>query len=284
MPKIAYVNGQYTPTAQARVHIEDRGYQFADGVYEVCLVVDGAYWDEDGHLARLDRSLRELSIAKPMSERSMKTVMAALVRKNRLKTALVYIQVSRGVAARNHSFPQKKMEPSLVMTARAFNLEKSDEQAGAGVTVVTAPDIRWGRVDIKTIGLLPNVLAKEEARKAGAAEAWLVKDDKVTEGASSNAWIVTPDGELITHPLGHEILGGITRQTVLKCAEALQMKVVERPFTTAEAQNAAEAFLTSATTLVMPVVKIDGKEIGEGRPGPVSRRLRDAYIEHCSMR
>jgi D-alanine transaminase len=284
MPKIAYVNGQYTPTAQARVHIEDRGYQFADGVYEVCLVVDGAYWDEDGHLARLDRSLRELSIAKPMSARAMKTVMAALVRKNRLKTSLVYIQVTRGVAARNHPFPEKDIEPSLVMTARAFNLEKSEQQAGAGVAVVTAPDNRWGRVDIKTIGLLPNVLAKEEARKAGAAEAWLVRNDKVTEGASSNAWIVTRNGELVTHPLGHEILGGITRQTVIKCAEALQMKVVERPFTTAEAQDAAEAFLTSATTLVMPVVRIDGKEIGEGKPGPVSRRLRDAYIEHCSMR
>lgn len=284
MPKIAYVNGRYAPTGEASVHIEDRGYQFGDGVYEVCLVVDGAYWDEEGHLARLDRSLKELSIAKPMSERAMKTAMAALVRKNRLKTALVYVQVTRGVAPRNHPFPEKQPRPSLVMTARAFNLEKNEKQAEEGVRVVTAPDIRWGRVDIKTIGLLPNVLAKEAAKQAGAIEAWLVRGDRITEGASSNAWIVTDRGELVTHPLGNEILGGVTRQTVLECAEELQMTVVERPFTTEEARGAAEAFLTSATNLVMPVVALDGRSIGEGRPGPVSKRLRQAYIERCSMR
>ncbi|MBI1364823.1 MAG: D-amino-acid transaminase [Alphaproteobacteria bacterium] len=284
MPRIAYVNGRYTSAAEACVHIEDRGYQFGDGVYEVCLVVDGAYWDEEGHLARLDRSLKALSIARPMSERALKTVMAALVRKNRLKTALVYIQVTRGVASRNHPFPEKKVAPSLVMTARAFNLEKSEQQAAAGVDVITAPDIRWGRVDIKTINLLPNVLAKQEAQKAGAAEAWLVKGDTVTEGASSNAWIVTRDGELVTHPLSNEILGGITRQAVIECAEALQMRIVERAFTTEEAVNAAEAFLTSATGLVMPVVRIDGKPIGEGKPGPVSRRLRNAYIDRWAVR
>ncbi|HXI86628.1 MAG TPA: aminotransferase class IV, partial [Parvularculaceae bacterium] len=175
MPRIAYVNGRYASAAEASVHIEDRGYQFSDGVYEVCLVVDGAYWDEEGHLARLDRSLEALSIARPMSERALKTVMAALVRKNRLKTALVYIQVTRGVAPRNHSFPDKKIEPAIVMTARAFNLEKSEKLASAGVDVVMEPDIRWGRVDIKSISLLPNVLAKQAAKKAGAVEAWLVK-------------------------------------------------------------------------------------------------------------
>ena len=284
MPRIAYVNGRYASAAEASVHIEDRGYQFSDGVYEVCLVVDGAYWDEEGHLARLDRSLEALSIARPMSERALKTVMAALVRKNRLKTALVYIQVTRGVAPRNHSFPDKKIEPAIVMTARAFNLEKSEKLASAGVDVVMEPDIRWGRVDIKSISLLPNVLAKQAAKKAGAVEAWLVKGDKVTEGSSSNAWIVTRDGELVTHPLGHEVLGGITRQTVIACAEELQMRVVERAFTTEEAMDAAEAFLTSASTLVMPVVRIDGKNIGEGKPGPVSKRLREAYIERCSVR
>jgi len=281
MPRYAYVNGRYARAAEAAVHIEDRGYQFADGVYEVCLFVNGAYWDEEGHLARLARSLAALSIARPMSERALKTVMNALVRKNRVKTALVYVQVTRGVAPRNHPFPQQDIAPSLVMTARAFNLEKSNAQADKGVAVITAPDIRWARVDIKTIGLLPNVLAKEEARKAGATEAWLIRNGKVTEGSSSNAWIVTKSGELITHPLGSEILGGITRQTVIRCAEAMQIKVVERAFTPAEALSSAEAFLTSASNLVMPVVKIDGTPIGGGAPGPVARRLREAYLREC---
>ncbi len=281
MPRYAYVNGRYARAAEAEVHIEDRGYQFGDGVYEVCLFANGAYWDEEGHFARLDRSLAALSIARPMSERALKAVMNALVRKNRVKTALVYMQVTRGVAPRNHAFPQKETAPSLVMTARAFNLEKNNAQAERGVAVITAPDIRWGRVDIKSIGLLPNVLAKEEARKAGATEAWLLRDGKITEGSSSNAWIVTKSGEIVTHPLGTEILGGITRQTVIRCAESLQIKVVERAFTAAEALNSAEAFLTSASNLVMPIVKIDGKPIGGGAPGPVAKRLREAYLREC---
>jgi len=281
MPRIAYVNGRYAQHAEAGVHVEDRGYQFADGVYEVCLVVNGVFWDEDGHLARLDRSLAALSIGKPMTKRALRLVMGALLRKNRLKNALVYLQVTRGVAPRNHPFPEKPPEPSLVMTAKRFDLAKAEKQARSGISVITAPDIRWGRVDIKSVSLLPNVLAKETARQAGAQEAWLVKDGKITEGASSNAWIVTSDGDIVTHPLCHEILGGITRQGVMECAAALQMKVIERPFTAEEASSAAEAFLTSATTLVTPIVRIDGKAVGDGKPGNVAKRLREAYIERC---
>lgn len=268
---------------EAAVHIEDRGYQFADGVYEVCLFIDGEYWDAEEHLARLDRSLAALSIRQPMSDRSLKTVMGGVVRRNRLKNALVYIQVTRGVAPRNHPFPDRPIEPSLVVTARRFDLEKSGKQAEKGIAVVSAPDNRWGRVDIKSIGLLPNVLAKEIAKKEGAIEAWLVRNGKVTEGASSNAWIVTKSGDLITHPLGPEILGGITRQTVIACAEELQMKVIERAFSLEEAHAASEAFLTSAANLVMPIVKVDGAPVGDGKPGPVARRLRDAYIRRCSL-
>ena len=281
MSKIAYVNGVYAPASDAGVHIEDRGFQFADGVYEVCLLVGGALWDEAGHLARLDRSLEELSIEQPMSRQAMKQVIAALIRKNRLHDALIYIQVTRGSCPRNHVFPDKPVDPSLVMTMKAFDFEKSCETAAHGVSVVTAPDIRWGRADIKSVSLLPNVLAKEAAKQEGAAEAWLVRDGKITEGASSNAWIINSAGELVTHPLGNEILGGITRQAVIECAEELQLKIVEQPFTEEDALNASEAFLTSATNLVMPVVKIDGKKIGNGMPGEVVPRLRKAYIQRC---
>lgn len=283
MPRMAYVNGRYVRQADAAVHIEDRGYQFADGVYEVCLVIDGAYWDEDGHLGRLDRSLKELEITPPMSRTALKTVLANVVRRNRLKNALVYIQVTRGVAPRNHAFPAPPVPPSLVITAKSFDLDKCEAQAETGVAVVTAPDNRWGRVDIKTIGLLPNALAKEAARREGASEAWLVRDGKITEGAASNAWIVTKTGEVVTHPLGNEILGGVTRQTVLECAEELQIKVSERPFSLKEVAEAAELFLTSASNLVMPIVRIDGREVGKGAPGPIARRLREAYLRRCAL-
>lgn len=281
MSRIAYVNGRYTRHAEAGVHVEDRGYQFADGVYEVCLAVNGVFWDEEGHLARLDRSLDALSIGKPMSGRALRQVMGVVLRKNRLRDALVYMQVTRGVAPRNHPFPEKTPEPALVITAKRFDFEKSEALAQKGVSIVTVPDIRWGRVDIKSVSLLPNVLAKETARQAGAQEAWLVKDGEITEGASSNAWIVTAAGEIVTHALGKEILGGITRQGVMECAAALQMKVVERAFTIEEALAAPEAFLTSATTLVTPIIRIDGKDVGDGKPGKVARRLREAYIKRC---
>lgn len=280
MPRIAYVNGAYTPLEDASVHIEDRGYQFADGVYEVVLRVGGRFWDLDGHLKRWARSLAELDIRAPISEAALRIVIAKLVEKNRLGDCMIYMQATRGVASRNHPFPAADTAPALVLTAKPIDIEKLNAKASKGVTVVTRPDIRWGRVDIKTVGLLPNCLAKEAAVRENAVEAWLVKDGKVTEGSSSNAWIVDDKGQLITHPLGNEILGGITRQTAIACAESLQMKVVERAFTVDEALKAREAFITSAMNLVTPVIAIDGKKIGDGAPGPVATRLRARYVQH----
>lgn len=282
MPRIAYVNGAYVPLRDAAVHIEDRGYQFADGIYEVALFVAGRFWDLDGHLARWDRSLRALEIPAPMSERALRLVMAKLVSLNRHRDCYVYLQATRGVAPRNHPFPIEGTAPSLVITVKPLNLAKLNANAARGISVITQPDIRWGRVDIKSVGLLPNILAKEQAKKAGAAEAWLIRDGNVTEGGSSNAWIVDAKGTLVTHPLGHEILGGITRQTVIRCAEQLQLRVEERAFSAEEAINAKEAFITSAMNLVTPVISIDGAKISGGKPGPIAPRLREAYIAHCS--
>lgn len=283
MPRIAYVNGVYAPIEDASVHIEDRGYQFADGIYEVVLFVGGKFWDLDGHLKRWARSLRELEIRAPMSEGALRVVISRLIEKNRLRDCAVYMQATRGVAPRNHPFPPGDIEPALVMTAKPIDLEKLNAKAAKGIAVITRPDIRWGRVDIKTVGLLPNCLAKEAAVRAGAAEAWLTKDGKVTEGSSSNAWIVDEKGQLITHPLGEEILGGITRQTAIACAESLQMKVIERAFSVEEALQAREAFITSAMNLVTPVIAIDGRMIGGGTPGPAAARLRAAYVAHCAQ-
>ncbi|WP_425408536.1 D-amino-acid transaminase [Hyphococcus sp.] len=282
MSRFAYVNGRYARLSEAYIHIEDRGYQFADGVYEVCIVVDGKLFDFAGHFARYERSLRELRMAQPMGRRALQTVMRELLRRNRLKTALVYIQVTRGVAPRDHAFPVPDTRPALVMTARRFDLHASDAKARKGVRVITHPDIRWGRVDIKTVGLLPNALAKQAAREAGAAEAVLVRDGVVTECSSSNIWIVDGNGVLRTHPRGNQILGGITRETALGCARELQMKIEERAFTIEEARAASEVFITSATSFVMPVVAIDGARIGDGAPGPVAARLREAYKNKAS--
>jgi D-alanine transaminase len=281
MSRIAYVNGQYIRHSDAVIHVEDRGYQFADGIYEVCLVIDGDYWDMEGHLTRMERSLKELRIRPPMRRAALKVVMRELLKRNRLNNALVYMQVTRGVAKRNHAFPSDEVEPALILTAQRFDLDQSDARAERGVSVITHPDIRWRRVDIKTVGLLPNALAKQAATEAGAAEAWLIRDGFVTEGSSSNAWIVDEKGALITHPKTNDILGGITRETAMACAQALQIKVEERPFTVEEAQNASEAFMSSATSLVMPIVQIDGKKIGDGEPGPVAMRLREAYKQRA---
>jgi len=281
MPRIAYVNGAYRPLKEAAVHIEDRGFQFADGIYEVALFINGCFWDLEGHLARWNRSLRELEMASPMSDRAMTIVMRRLIAANRLGDALVYCQATRGTFARNHAFPPEGTPPSLVMTARPFDLKKYEAQAARGVAVITTPDIRWGRVDIKTVGLLPNALAKEAAKRKGAMEAWFVKDGVVTEGSSTNAWIVTRDGVLITHPVGNAILGGVTRATLMRCAQEMQMKVIERAFTLEEAFAASEAFISSATSLATSVTAIDGRKIGAGAPGPVVRRLREAYREHA---
>jgi len=282
MPRIAYVNGAYAPLQDAAVHIEDRGYQFADGIYEVALFVDGKFWDLDGHLARWDRSLNALEIPAPMSERALRLVIRRLVSVNRLGDCYIYMQATRGVAPRNHPFPVEGTASSLVMTVKPVNLAKLNANASKGISVITQPDIRWGRVDIKSVGLLPNILAKEQARRAGASEAWLLRNGKVTEGGSSNAWIVDQSGVLVTHPLGHEILGGITRETVIRCAESLQLRVEERAFSVDEAMSAKEAFITSAMNLVTPVIAIDGKAVGNGKPGAIAARLREAYIQRVS--
>ena len=282
MPRTAYVNGAFVDYDNASVHIDDRGYQFADSVYEVCLVVDGEFWDEEGHFQRLERSLSFLGIPQPASAGAYRAIIGRLLRLNRLRTALVYIQVSRGVATRNHAFPAGGDSPQLIMTARPFDLGASDAAAETGVAVMTTEDIRWRRVDIKTTNLLPNVLAKQKAVENGAAEAWLVRDDHITEGSCTNAWIVDKAGVLRTHPATHDILGGITRQTVLECARHAGLQVEERAFSVHELIVAREAFFTSATSLVMPVVKVDGAYIANGAPGSVATTLRRAYREKCA--
>ena len=277
MARYAYVNGRYVDHREASVHIEDRGYQLADGVYEVVGVRDGKLIDEKPHIDRLDRSLKELRIGWPVSRNTMGFILRELMRKNRLRDGLVYIQVTRGVARRDHGFPTTPVKPALVMTTKATKRIVAD--AGPGVAVKSMPDIRWERCDIKTVALLANVLAKQAAREAGAYEAWLV-DDKgcVTEGASTNAWIVTQGGELVTRQTDNGILSGITRQTLKSICNSLQLKFVERPFTLDEAKKAKEAFITSATSFVTPVVKIDGDKVGDGKVGATARRLREEYV------
>ena len=277
MGRYAYVNGRYVDHREASVHIEDRGYQLADGVYEVVGVRDGRLIDEDPHLDRLDRSLRELRISWPISRGTLSFVIRELMRRNRLRDGLVYMQATRGVTRRDHAFPTIPVKPALVLTTK--NSKRLDIDPGAGIAVKSERDIRWERCDIKTVGLLANVLAKQSARESGAYEAWMVDDEgKVTEGASTNAWIVTDGNELVTRHTDSGILAGITRQTLKSVASKLQLKLVERPFTLSEAKRAREAFITSATSFVTPVVKIDGQPIGDGKPGLTARRLREEYI------
>ena len=284
MPRIAYVNGRYMPGAQASVSIEDRGFQFADGVYEVCEVREGRLVDERRHMARLDRSLSELRIARPMSAIALSMVMHETVRRNRVRDGIVYVEITRGVARRDFPFPPGATRPTVVVTARGNDLGRLEQMAAEGVAIVSVPDIRWGRVDIKTVGLLPNVLAKQAAREQGAREAWLVDAQGcVTEGASSNAWIVSADGTLITRPLGSDILPGITRAVAIEAAKALGLAFLERPFTLAEAYGAREAFITSASQIVLPVTRIDGRPIGDGAPGPTAKALRRAYHEQAEF-
>lgn len=280
MPRIAYVNGRYLPHAEAGVHVEDRGYQFADGVYEVCEVARGNIMDMTRHLDRLDRSLSELRIAWPMTRRALETVLAEVVRRNRVANGLVYLQVTRGVAPRDHYFPPEGTRPSLVITAKRTNSALLEKRATDGIGVVTVPENRWERVDIKTVGLLPNVLARQQAKEAGAAEAWFVDGDgTVKEGAATNAWIVTRDGRLVTRPAEFGILRGVTRTTLIDVAARLGLAVEERGFTVAEALEAREAFISAATTLVTPVVAIDGRPVGDGKPGDVALSLRWAFFD-----
>src|SRR5882757_4998073 len=281
MARYAYVNGRYVDHRDASVHIEDRGYQLADGVYEVVGVHDGRLIDEGPHIDRLGRSLGELRIGWPVSRTALGFILRELMRRNRLRDGLIYMQVTRGVARRDHAFPTTPVKPALVMTTK--NTKHLGADAGPGVGVKSQRDIRWERCDIKTIALLPNVLAKQAARESGAYEAWLI-DDKgcITEGASTNAWIVTSDNELITRQTDNGILAGITRSTLKKIAGDLQLKFVERPFSLAEAKKAKEAFITSATSFVTPVVKIDGEKVGDGMPGSTARRLREEYVRFAA--
>ena len=278
MSRIAYVNGRYRPWRDATVHVEDRGYQFSDGVYEVCEVKGGRMVDERRHMARLERSLAELRIAMPMSPAALGVVMRETVRRNKVNNGLVYLQVSRGVARRDHAFPPSGTAPAVVVTARSLDGAGNEAMAEKGVAVVTVPDNRWGRPDIKSISLLPNVLAKQAAREQGAREAWFVdREGNVTEGSSSNAWIVTSDGKVVTRAADSAILRGITRDVLIGAISAEGLTFEERPFTVAEALAAREVFLTSATQIVMPIVKIDGKPVGEGKPGAGVRHLAAGF-------
>ena len=278
MSRVAYVNGRYVPHGSAVVHIEDRGFQFADSVYEVVTVLDGKLIDEDGHLARLARSLAELRMAWPMTPRALRLVMRELLRRNGVDRGLLYLQVTRGVAPREFRFPAAGRS-TLVMTTRWSSFARPEQLSG-GVSVISVPDIRWLRRDIKTTGLLAQVLGKQAAVEAGAFEAWLVEaDGTVTEGCSSNAWIVTRDGRLVTRPPSERMLNGVTRLTLIRLASELGLAFEERAFTLAEAHAAAEAFLSSASTFALPITRLDGKPIGEGRPGPLVARLRAAYLQ-----
>ena len=284
MSRVAYVNGRYLPHAIAQVHVEDRGYQFSDGVYEVCEVRGGQLVDERRHLDRLARSLKELRMAAPMGPAAMRVVLRETLRRNRIRDGLIYLQVTRGVARRDHAFPPPGTKPSFVVTARTVDRAKLEAAAATGIGVITVPDNRWERVDIKTISLLPNVLARQAAREHGAREAWFVdRDGFVTEGSSSNAWIVTEAGVIVTRPAKQGILGGITRAVVFDVAANQGLQVEERGFSVAEAGEAREAFLTAASQIVMPVIAIDGHQVGDGRPGPVAKALRARFYEAAEV-
>jgi len=277
MSRIAYVNGAYIPMDRACVHIEDRANQFADGVYEVVTVRRGRLIDMEPHLDRLKRSLDELQIAAPMSRAAMLVVLKETIRRNRANDAVLYIQVSRGVAKRNHLFPENTL-PTLTVTCRRFDFNAVKKRAAIGIKAISAKENRWDRCDIKSTSLLPNILAKQAAQEKGAAEAIFVDaDGLVTEGSSTNIWMVTKDNVLVTRSTSDNILPGITRAAILRMAEDLQIKIEERAFTLDEAKSAAEMFLTSSTNCAMPIIKLDENSIGNGTPGPITNRLVDTY-------
>lgn len=280
MAQISYVNGRYVPHSAARVHIEDRGYQFADGVYEVFATRHRTILDSDAHFERLTKSLAALRIAAPMSRAAMQVVFNELIRRNGAPASgVLYLQITRGVAPRNHAFPAHARS-TLVATFRPAPLP-DPSVLNKGVKVISLPDIRWGRPDIKSVSLLPNVLAKQQAAEAGAYEAWLIDHDgNVTEGTASNAWIVTADGDVVTHPADTSILNGITRSVVIRVAHRMNIRVVERAFSLNEAKSAREAFLTGTTSLVKAVVRVDETPIGDGAVGAITRELQAAYLRH----
>lgn len=281
MSRVAYVNGAYSAHGEAVVHIEDRGFQFADGVYEVWSVFDGRLADFEGHMSRLNRSLSELKIDIPMSAGALGVVLRETVRRNRVRNGMVYLQVTRGTAPRDHGFPID-VAPSVVVTAKSIDPTRNQRLAKNGAAGVTQPDTRWGRCDIKTVGLLPNVLAKQAARERGAYEC-LMYDDMglITEGASTNAWIVDEDGRLRTRDIQANILRGVTRAAVLELAAAEGVELEERAFSVDEAKRAREVFVTAASAFVMPLISLDGVKIGDGKPGPVATRLRELYLEQA---
>jgi D-alanine transaminase len=278
MPRIAYVNGAYVPLADAVLPIEDRATQFADAVYEVWAVRKGKMMDVPGHFARLERSLNELRIAAPFPMATLHMILRETMRRNKLANGMVYLQISRGVAPRDHLFPANT-KPSVVIIARPIDVAGANRRAETGIAVITSPDIRWGRVDIKTVGLLPNVLAKQAAKDAGVHDAILVNADGIiTECTSANLWIVDANGTLRTHPVTNSILNGITKRTVAQLAQERQIAISETEFTVKDALEAREAFMTSANAFVTPITRIDGHPIGSGAPGPIALALRQAYI------
>lgn len=282
MSRIAYVNGRYLPHRRASVHIEDRGFQFADGAYEVIAINGGALVDEGLHLRRLHRSLKELRMDLPMSDAAFRAVIREVVRRNGVADGIIYMQVTRGAAPRDFPFP-KGVRPSVVMTARRTR-PIDPRLLEEGGKVITIPDIRWGRPDIKSVALLPNALGKQRAKEAGAYEAWQVDGDgNVTEGTSSNAWIITDRGEVVTRQADTSILNGITRIGLISLIEQEGLRLVERPFSVAEAKAAREAFMTSSSNFVIPIVRIDETPVADGRPGTVTRKLRDFYTRYAMV-
>lgn len=279
MSRTVYVNGEYLPEEDAKISVFDRGFLFADGVYEVASILNGKLIDNKAHLIRLQRSLDELEMPAPCSLDEIEAIQLEMVSRNNIEEGLLYLQVTRGAADRDFAYPKDPV-PSLVM----FTQEKKIAQSAAadkGISVITQPDLRWDRRDIKTIQLLYPSMAKHEAKKQGADDAWLVEDDFITEGTSNNAYIVTQDDTIVTRQLSTEILHGITRKAVLNLCAERQIKIEERKFTVEEVKNAKEAFFTSASAFVMPVVSIDGETIGDGKPGKLTKRLRELYLEEA---
>jgi len=278
LDSIAYVNGSFMPLSEAKVSILDRGFLFADGIYEVSAVLDGKLVDNDSHLARLERSVGEISLKLPESRERIIEIQKELIQRNKLANGLVYLEVTRGAdAGRDFAFP-KGVKPTLILFTSVKDIVNA-ESARTGIGVITVPDIRWTRRDIKSVALLAQVLAKQAAAEAGAGEAWMIEDGKVTEGGSSSAFILTQDDVIVTRQNGSEILPGCTRKAVVKLAEERQLRVEERPFSIDEALKAKEAFITSASSFVQAVVSIDGKTVADGKPGPMARRLREIYVD-----
>ena len=277
MGRIVYVNGEFVPEEEAKISIFDRAFLFADGVYEVTAVLDGKLVDYEPHIARLHRSLKELDMGQPISDDEMRAMHEELIKRNNITEGLIYMQVTRGVAERDFAYPEDAEQTIIAFTQVKELVDTA--KARTGIKIISIPDIRWHRRDIKSTGMLAQAMGKEASKRAGVDDAWMVEDGVVTEGTSNTAFIVVDGNHLVTRPLSNKILPGITRRTILKLAETGEISFEERQFTIDEAKGASEAFLTSASSFVMPVVEINGVKIGGGQPGPITRKLRDMYIE-----